>query len=65
MKNEVGKDGKGKCKCTACRKEYTCSSKSGTFHVSRHIPKCRMIPQFHNVGEMLIDCEGKLRKNNI
>ena len=62
MKNEVGKDGKEKCKCTACRKEYTCSSKSGTSHVSRHIPKCRMIPQFHNVGEMLIDCEGKLRK---
>ena len=62
MKYRVGKDGKDKCKCKACMKEYTCSSKSRTSHLSRHIPKCHMIPQFHNVGEMVIDCEGKLRK---
>ena len=62
MKNGVGKDGKEKGKCKACGKEYTCPSKSRTSHLSRHIPKCHMIPQFYNVEEMLIDCERKLRK---
>ena len=62
MKNGVGKDGKEKCKCKVCWKEYTCSSKSRTYHISHHIPKCHMIPQFYNVGKLLIDCEGKLRK---
>ena len=30
--------------------------------ISRHIPKCHMIFRFHDLGEMLIDCEGNLRK---
>ena len=62
VKIGVSKDDKEKCKCKACRKEYSCASRLGTSHLLRHIPKCHMIPQFHDVGEMLIDCEGKLRK---
>ena len=62
VKIGVGKDGKEKCKCKACGKEYTCASKSGTSRLARHIPKCHMVPKFHDVGEMLIDYEGKLRK---
>ena len=58
----VSKDGKEKCKCRVCGKEYSCASRLGTSHLSRHIPKCHMIPRFHDVGEMLIDCEEKLRK---
>ena len=62
VKIGVGKDGKEKCKCKACGKEYTCVSKSKTFHLARHIPKCHMVPKFHDVGGLLIDYEGKLRK---
>ena len=62
MKLGLGKDGKEKCKCKACGKEYTCASKSGTSHLARHIPRCHMVPQFQDVGGMLIDYEGKLRK---
>ena len=62
VKLGLGKDGKEKCKCKACGKEYTCASKSGTSHLARHIPRCHMVPQFQDVGGMLIDYEGKLRK---
>ena len=62
VKIGVGNDGKEKCKCKACGKEYTCASKSGTSHLARHIPRCHMVPQFHDVGGMLIDHEGKLRR---
>ena len=62
MKIGVGKDGKEKCKCKTCEKEYTCASKSGTSHLARHIPRCHMVPQFHDIGRMLIDYERKLRK---
>ena len=62
MKIGVGKDGKEKCKCKACGKEYTCASESRTSHLARHIPKCHMVPEFHDIGGMLIDYEGKLRK---
>ena len=65
VKIRVSKDGKEKCKCRACGKEYSCASILGTSHLSRHIPKCHMIPHFHDVGELLIDCEGKLRKRKI
>ena len=58
----MGNDGKEKCKYKACRKEYTCTSKSGTSHLARHIPRCHMVPQFHDVGEMLIYYEGKVRR---
>ena len=62
VKLGLGKDDKEKCKCKACGKEYTCASKSGTSHLARHIPRCHMVPQFQDVGGMLIDYEGKLRK---
>ena len=62
VKNGMSKDGKEKCKCRACQKEYSCASRLGTSHLSRYISKCHMIPPFHDVGEMLIDCEGKSRK---
>ena len=57
----VGNDGKEKCKCKACGKEYTCASKSRTSHLAFHISICHMVPQFHDVGGMLIDYEEKLR----
>ena len=41
---------------------YTCASKSRTSHLGRHIPRCHMVPQFHDIGRMLINYEGKLRK---
>ena len=62
MKIGVGKDGKEKCKCKACGKECTCSSKSGTSHLAHRIPRYHMVPQFHDTKWMLIDYEGKLRK---
>ena len=62
VKIGVGKDGKEKCKCKACGKEYTYASKSGTSHLARHIPKCHIVPKFHDIGGMLIDYEGKSRK---
>ena len=39
-----------------------CASKSGTSHLARHIPKCHMVTKFHDIGGMLINYEGKLRK---
>ena len=62
VKIGVDKDGKEKCKCKACGKEYTCASKLRTSHISRHILRCHKIPRFHDVGDMLIDSEGKLKK---
>ena len=62
MKIGVGNDDKEKCKCKACGKEYTCASKPGTPHLTHHIPRCHMTPQFHDVGGMLIDYEGNLRR---
>ena len=44
VKIGVSKDGKQKCKCRACRKEYSYASRLGTSHLSRHIPKCHIIP---------------------
>ena len=54
VKIGVIKDGKEKCKCRACGKEYSCASRLGTSHLSCHIPKCHMIPRFHDVGKMPI-----------
>ena len=62
MKIRVGKDDKEKYKCDAYEKEYTYASKLGTSHLTRHIPSCHIVPQFHGIGEMIIDHEGKLRK---
>ena len=62
VKIGTDKDVKEKCKCKACGKEYTCASKLGTSHLSHHIPRCHKIPRFHDVGDMLIDSEGKLKK---
>ena len=30
-------------------KEYTCASKLGTSHISRHIPRCHKIHRFHDI----------------
>ena len=62
MKIGIDKDGKEKCKCKAYGKEYSYASKSGTSHLTRYIPRCHMVPQFHDIGWMLIDYKGKLRK---
>ena len=62
VKIGVDKDDKEKCKCKDYGKEYTCASKLGTSHLSRHIPRCHKIPRFHDVGDMLIDSEWKLKK---
>ena len=62
VKIGVDKDDKEKCKCQACGKEYTCASKLGASHLSCHIPRCHKIPSFHDVGDMLINSEGKLKK---
>ena len=62
MKIGVGNDGKEEYKCKDCGKDYTCSSKSRTSHLECHIPRCHMAPQFHDVGGMLIDYDGKLRR---
>ena len=65
MKIGVDKDGKEKCKCKTCGKEYSCASKLGTSHLLGHIHRYYKIPRFHDVGEMLIDSEGKLKKRKI
>ena len=62
VKIGVSKDSKEKCKCNTCRKEYSCASRLGTSHLLCHIPRCHMIPRFHDVKETLIDYERKLRK---
>ena len=65
VKFGVDKDDKEKCKCKACGKKYTCVGKLGTSHLSRYIPRCHKIPRFHDVGDMLINSEGKLKKIKI
>ncbi|XP_039689990.1 zinc finger BED domain-containing protein RICESLEEPER 1-like [Medicago truncatula] len=55
-------DGVEKCRCKACHKLLTCESGSGTSHLKRHVRSCSKTIKNHDVGEMMIDVEGKLRK---
>lgn len=55
-------DGVEKCRCKACHKLLTCESGSGTSHLKRHVLSCKKTIKNHDVGEMMIDVEGKLRK---
>ena len=55
-------DGEEKCRCKGCDKLFTCSTLNGTTHLKRHRDGCNKTIKNHDVGEMMIDAEGKLRK---
>ena len=55
-------EGVEKCRCKACEKLLTCESGSGTSHLKRHVLSCSKTIRNRDVGEMMIDAEGKLRK---
>nr|GMC48721.1 zinc finger BED domain-containing protein RICESLEEPER 2-like [Ipomoea batatas] len=47
-------DGKERARCNGCQKEYTIGGiKYGTSSLLRHIPKCVVLPKYHNVGTMM------------
>ncbi|KAF7820820.1 zinc finger BED domain-containing protein RICESLEEPER 2-like [Senna tora] len=55
-------DGKERAKCNGCDRKYIVGSgKIGTSTLAHHIPKCPGLSQYHNVGIMMLDQEGKLR----
>nr|GLL49438.1 zinc finger BED domain-containing protein DAYSLEEPER-like [Ipomoea trifida] len=53
-------------RCKYCNKEYTIGSHQyGTSTLSRHLSTCKQKPKYEDVGNMLIDYEGKLRAKKI
>ncbi|KAF7820822.1 zinc finger BED domain-containing protein RICESLEEPER 2-like [Senna tora] len=59
-------DGKERARCNGCDRKYIVGSgKIGTSTLARHIPKCPGLSQYHNVGIMKLDQEGKLRSRLI
>nr|GLL32195.1 Putative AC transposase [Ipomoea trifida] len=53
-------------RCKYCNKEYTIGSHQyGTSTLSRHLRTCKQKPKYEDVGNMLIDYEGKLRAKKI
>nr|GMD52537.1 zinc finger BED domain-containing protein RICESLEEPER 2-like [Ipomoea batatas] len=53
-------------RCKYCNKEYTIGShRYGTSTLSRHMTSCKQKPKYEDVGNMLIDHEGKLRAKRI
>ena len=62
----VGPDGKIRSKCKGCGKEYVAGgSKNGTSTLMRHIPKCRELLRYHDLGKMMLDQTGKLRARQV
>ena len=55
-------DGTPKAECNGCKKLLTCRSEGGTTHLGRHRDRCMKTVKFHDVGDMMIGAEGKLRK---
>lgn len=49
----LGKDGTQKCRCTYCRKEFTCAVGGGTGHLLRHMNKC-LKKDTRDIGQMLL-----------
>ncbi|KAF7802884.1 putative AC transposase [Senna tora] len=59
-------DRKERAKCNRCERKYIVGSgKIGTSTLAHHIPKCPGLSQYHNVGIMMLDQEGKLRSRQI
>jgi hypothetical protein len=57
----VGKDGIGRAKCNACKKEYKCGGKLyGTSSLNRHLLSCQKT-RYADVGKMIVDMDGKIR----
>ena len=57
----VGKDGIERARCNACKQEYKAGGKLyGTSSLKRHIQKCKEI-KFEDVGQMIMDMQGKLK----
>nr|GMC63036.1 zinc finger BED domain-containing protein RICESLEEPER 2-like [Ipomoea batatas] len=53
-------------RCKYCNREYTIGSHQyGTSILSRHLSSCKQKPKYEDVGNMLIDHEGKLRAKKI
>ncbi|KAK2396485.1 hypothetical protein QL285_058139 [Trifolium repens] len=55
-------DGVQKAECKGCKKLLTCRPEDGTTHLGRHRDRCMKTAIFHDVGDMMIGAEGKLRK---
>ncbi|CAK8576547.1 unnamed protein product [Lathyrus sativus] len=63
IKIGIGIDGKEKCKCKGCGSILGCKATGGTTHLIRHVDSCKFLLEKHgNVGDMLLDMEGKLKR---
>ncbi|XP_061359775.1 zinc finger BED domain-containing protein RICESLEEPER 2-like [Gastrolobium bilobum] len=52
-------------RCNACKQEYKVGGKQyGTSSLNRHLPKCKQI-KFEDVGQVMIDMQGKLKSMKI
>lgn len=64
-KKGMGTDGIGRAECIGCKKIFKSGGKLyGTSTLWRHTKSCKKI-KFHDVGQMLVDCEGKLMSRKI
>ncbi|CAJ2678656.1 unnamed protein product [Trifolium pratense] len=55
-------DGVESAKCKGCGKLLSAASTGGTTHLNRHKDSCMKSIKYHDVGDMMIGAEGKLRK---
>ena len=61
----VCEDGKERAKCNGCNQKYIIGgARYGTSHLKRHIEKCTKC-RFDDVGQMMVDMQGKLKAKKI
>ncbi|XP_073024222.1 zinc finger BED domain-containing protein RICESLEEPER 3-like [Primulina eburnea] len=65
FKKIKGIDGLDKAECKGCKKQYQCGTKQhGTSTLWRHQKTCSKL-KFHDVGQMILDQDGKMRSKKI
>lgn len=65
FKKNKGIDNIEKAECNGCKKQYKCGGKHyGTSTLWRHIKTCNKL-KFHDVGQMILDQDGKMKSKKI
>ncbi|KAF7801124.1 zinc finger BED domain-containing protein RICESLEEPER 2-like [Senna tora] len=59
-----GADGIQRAACIGCKQEFKTGGTYGTSHLHRHVSSCNFV-SYHDVSQMLINQEGKLKSKKI